>query len=162
MIRPAQPKDSLAISEIYNHYVLHTVVTFEEEPVTPGEMEQRVIEMQRKHSWLVWEENGNVIGYAYGGPWKVRAAYRHATELSVYMHPHHTGKGIGPQLYHAIIKEMQALNMHALIGGVALPNDASIKLHESLGFTKIAQFREVGWKLGRWVDVAYWELVAGE
>jgi L-amino acid N-acyltransferase YncA len=161
MIRPATSEDSRAICNIYNHYVLHTVVTFEEISVLVSEMQQRVAEIQNKYSWLVWEEAGMVIGYAYAGPWKTRAAYRHAVEISVYLDPAHTGRGIGRKLYGALINDMRLLKMHAVIGGVALPNDASIKLHESLGFKKIAQFAEVGRKFEKWVDVAYWELILG-
>jgi L-amino acid N-acyltransferase YncA len=159
MIRSARPEDSLAISNIYNYYVLHTVVTFEEVPVTAANMQQRIADVQSRYSWLVYEENGMVIGYAYAGQWKSRAAYRHTVESSVYLDPAHTGHGIGKQLYAALVQEIKALKIHAMIGGVALPNDASIKLHEALGFKKIGQFLETGWKLGRWVDVGYWELL---
>jgi L-amino acid N-acyltransferase YncA len=159
MIRPATVNDGFAISCIYNHYVLHTVVTFEEVPVSANEMQQRIKDIQSKYAWLVCEEDSIVTGYAYAGPWKTRAAYRHAVEISVYLDPARTGKGIGKQLYATLIKEMQVLKMHAVIGGVALPNDASIKLHEGLGFKKIGQFLEVGKKFGKWVDVGYWELI---
>ncbi len=159
MVRSATPEDSHDICTIYNHYVLNTVVTFEEAPVTVTEMQRRIVDIQSGHCWLVCEEAGKVIGYAYAGPWKTRAAYRHAVEISVYLDPSHTGRGLGRQLYSALIAEMQQLKMHALIGGVAMPNNASIRLHEGLGFRKIAHFAEVGKKFGKWVDVAYWELL---
>ncbi len=158
MIRNATPADSLAIAGIYNYYVLNTVVTFEEVPVTASEMQQRVADVQSKYSWLVWEEAGVVTGYAYAGQWKPRGAYRYTVESSIYLAPDQTGRGIGNQLYAALIKELRALNLHSIIGGVALPNEPSIKMHEALGFKKIGQFIEVGWKLNRWVDVGYWEL----
>jgi L-amino acid N-acyltransferase YncA len=159
MIRKATPFDSAAIAEIYNYYVLNTVMTFEETAVTAEDMGRRIVEIQCSHAWLVYEEEGKVIGYAYSGPWKLRAAYRHASETSVYLAPAHTGKGVGRKLYEHLLVEIRPLNLHAIIGGIALPNDASIRLHEQLSFKKIGHFHEVGWKLGRWVDVAYWQLI---
>jgi L-amino acid N-acyltransferase YncA len=161
MIRNAVPTDCAAIAEIYNYYVLNTVVTFEETAVTAEEMGHRMADIQSRYTWLVHEEEGKVIGYAYSGPWKARAAYRHASETSVYLAPAHTGKGIGRKLYEQLLVEIMPLNLHAIIGGIALPNEVSIRLHEQLGFKKIAHFHEVGWKLGRWVDVAYWQLTMG-
>lgn len=159
MIRHALLTDIKAISDIYNHYVLHTVVTFEEQIVCHDEMQKRVTDIQQKYLWLVYEHEGNVVGYAYAGPWKARAAYRHSVEVSIYLNPLCTGKGIGKQLYTKLIDELKTRDIHAVIGGVALPNDASVKLHETLGFQKVAQFREVGFKFDTWVDVAYWELI---
>jgi L-amino acid N-acyltransferase YncA len=159
MIRPANANDSTAISYIYNYYVLNTVVTFEETPVSAAEMQKRVEEVQQNYSWLVWEEHGVVIAYAYAGQWKPRSAYKHTVESSIYLDPAHTGKGIGKQLYSQLMQELRSLPIHAVIGGIAQPNDVSIRLHEALGFKKIGQFGEVGRKLGRWVDVWYWELL---
>ena len=159
MIRNATNADSLVIAEIYNHYILNTVVTFEEDAITAAEMQQRITDIKSKYPWLVYEENGVVIGYAYAGPWKARSAYRYAVESTVYLHPAHTGKGIGKQLYAKLIEGLKEIDKHSVIGGIALPNDASIKLHEQLGFKKIGQFIEVGLKFGKWVDVGYWELL---
>lgn len=159
MIRNATREDSKAIAAIYNHYVLNTVVTFEETPVSAEEMQQRIADTQEKYHWLVYEENNEVIGYAYSHAWRVRAAYRYSSELSVYLAPGHTGRGIGKKLYQAVIDEARKLKLHAVIGGVALPNEASVKLHEKLGFKKVGEFEEVGIKFGKWVNVAYWELI---
>jgi len=159
MIRNATYKDAAAIAEIYNYYVLNTVVTFEEAPVSPDEMQRRITDVQIRFPWLVFEENGLIIGYAYAGPWKPRSAYRNSVESSVYLQPTHIGKGIGRILYSKLINELRDLNIHAVIGGIAQPNETSIKLHENFGFKKIGLFSEVGWKLGRWVDVGYWELI---
>lgn len=161
MIRPATSADSPVICEIYNHYVLNSVITFEERPVDPAEMERRIADIGKKYPWLVWEDNGRVAGYAYASQWKVRSAYLHTVESSIYLDPECTGRGIGKPLYAALMTELSKSDIHAVIGGVALPNDVSIKLHESLGFIKIGQFQEVGWKFGRWVDVGYWELLLG-
>jgi len=159
MIRNATTEDSKAIAAIYNHYLLNTVVTFEEEPVSAKEMQQRITDTQEKYRWIVYEENNEVIGYAYAHAWRVRAAYRYSSELSVYLAHGHTGRGIGKKLYSALIDEARKMKLHAVIGGVALPNEASVKLHETLGFKKVAEFQEVGMKFGKWVNVAYWELI---
>lgn len=159
MIRSANNADTQAIADIYNYFVLNTVVTFEEEPVSNDEMAQRIWEVQKSYVWLLYELNGRVVGYAYAGKWKARSAYRHTVESSIYLDPSYTGKGIGKQLYEALIDALLTLDVHAVIGGAALPNEASVRLHESLGFKKIGQFEEVGLKFGKWVDVVYWELM---
>ena len=163
MIRLATSEDAASICDIYNHYVRETVVTFEEQPVAAEAMAKRIADIEVRLPWLVWEEGGRVLGYAYASPWKVRAAYRHSVEASIYLAPTATGRGIGSRLYRAIIQDVRGRGIHCLIGGAALPNEASVALHEKLGFEKVAQFRQVGFKFGRWIDVAYWELVlAGE
>jgi phosphinothricin acetyltransferase len=159
MVRHAVPTDLKAITDIYNHYVLHTVITFEEEPVAIDDMLQRVTEVQARYPWLVYEQDNNVVGYAYASKWKPRAAYRNTVETSIYLNPLCTGKGIGKLLYTALLEELKPTNIHAVIGGVALPNDASIRLHETLGYKKIGQFMEVGYKFEKWVDVGYWQLI---
>jgi phosphinothricin acetyltransferase len=122
-------------------------------------MAGRIAEVTARLPWLVYEEHGNVTGYACATPWKARAAYRHSVEASIYLPPAATGKGIGTQLYKALIADLRERDVHCIIGGAALPNPASVALHERLGFQKVAEFREVGFKLGRWVNVAYWELM---
>ena len=109
--------------------------------------------------WLVCEEGGSVVGYAYAGPWKARSAYRFAVESTVYLAVGQQGRGLGAALYRRLIDELARCGAHCVIGGVSMPNAASVALHEKLGFRKIGQFCEVGWKLGHWVDVGYWELM---
>ncbi len=159
MIRHAIPTDAPAICAIYNHYVLHTTITFEEILVVVGDMEQRISTVQEKYHWLVYEEAGKIIGYAYAGQWKPRSAYKHTVETSVYLAPEEKGRGIGRKLYTALIAELRKTDIHGVIGSIALPNEASIRLHESMGFKKIGQFIEVGYKFNTWVDVGYWELM---
>jgi L-amino acid N-acyltransferase YncA len=159
VIRPCTPADTAQICEIYNHYVEHTIVTFEELPVTTAEMERRIREVTMQWPWLVCEEGGSVVGYAYAGPWKARSAYRFAVESTVYLAVGQQGRGLGAALYRRLIDELARCGAHCVIGGVSLPNAASVALHEKLGFRKIGQFCEVGWKLGHWVDVGYWELM---
>lgn len=159
MLRSCTPADAPQICDIYNYYVRETVITFEEAPVAEREMAGRIADITTRLPWFVWEADGEIIGYAYASAWKGRAAYRHSVESSVYLAPHVTGKGVGTKLYAALIDELRQRGLHCVIGGAALPNPASVALHEKLGFAKVAEFREVGFKLGRWVDVGYWQLL---
>jgi phosphinothricin acetyltransferase len=162
MIRACHPSDASRICDIYNHYVRETVTTFEDEPVCEHEMVRRISDVTARFPWLVWEQSGETLGYAYATPWKARSAYRFSVETTVYLAPDFAGRGIGSQLYRALIDDLKGRSIHCAIGGIALPNPASIALHEKLGFSKIGQFEEVGWKFGRWVDVGYWELVLSD
>ena len=159
MIRSAEPGDADRLCEIYNHYVLNDVATFEEEPVPVDEMRQRVAGVQEQFFWLVYEDAGGVVAYAYAGKWKARAAYRHSVELSVYVSPERQGRGIGKQLYGELLRRLGETGVHSVIGGVAGDNRASFALHLSFGFEQVAHFREVGHKFGQWVDVTYFQLV---
>lgn len=159
MLRPCTPDDAESICSIYNHYILETVVTFEEIPLTAAEMRRRIVDVTAKFPWLVFERDGEVLGYAYATLWKERSAYRHSVESTVYLAPHASGQGMGTQLYSSLLAELRRRQVHCAIGGIALPNEASVALHEKVGFTKIGHFREVGWKFGGWVDVGYWEIV---
>lgn len=159
MIRDAAPSDVSRIAAIYNHYILNTHISFEEQAVSAGEIAARMAEVQQSLPWLVHERDGVVDGYCYAGKWRGRFAYRFAVETTVYLHPDSTGQGIGGRLYAELIDRVRQRGMHAAIGGIALPNDASIALHERHGFVKVAQFREVGRKLNRWIDVGYWQLM---
>lgn len=160
MLRPATTADAAAIAEIYNHYVLHTIITFEEEAVPEAEMAQRITEVLGAGlPWFVWEEGGRVLGYAYAGKWKSRCAYRYAVESSIYLSQDTTGRGLGTKLYVALIDALRTKGIHSIIGGIALPNPASVGISEKLGFQKIGHFKEVGWKFEKWIDVGYWELI---
>jgi phosphinothricin acetyltransferase len=160
MIRPAITADAEAIATIYNHYVVNTCVTFEEEAVSATDMAQRIGEIiSAGLPWLVWEEAGKVFGYTYASRWKARCAYRYAVEATIYLDKDATGRRVGTQLYAALIDELRRQKFHSIIGGVALPNAASVALQEKFGFKQVAQFREVGWKFQQWIDVGYWELL---
>jgi phosphinothricin acetyltransferase len=159
MIRSAAPGDAARLCEIYNHYILTAVATFEEEPVSVDEMRQRVDEVQKHFFWLVYEDGGEVAAYAYAGKWKARAAYRHSVELSVYVSPDRQGRGIGKQLYAELLRRLRERDVHSVIGGVAGNNAASIALHVSFGFEQVAHFRDVGHKFGQWIDVTYFQLL---
>lgn len=157
MIRKATTEDAQIICDIYNYYVLNTIITFEEDTVDASTMAQRIAEVNKKYIWLVYEHEGEVVGYAYAGEWKSRCSYRFSVESSVYLKFGTDGKGIGSKLYEALLQALTQTDIHAVIGGISLPNDKSIALHEKFGFEKIAQFREVGFKFDKWIDVGYWE-----
>lgn len=159
MIRTVQTKDIREICTIYNYYIENTTITFEEEPISDDEMGKRINEIVPSYPWLVYEYNETVLGYAYATRWKARAAYRHSVELSIYISKDNLGKGIGKKLYETILAELRKTDVHAVIGGMSLPNEPSEKLHESLGFKKMAEFKEVGYKFQKWIDVGYWELI---
>ena len=157
-VRPATGADAAQIAAIYNHYIATSVITFEESPVEPDEMARRIADVQAMaFPWLVAEREGAVAGFAYGNKWKVRAAYRHSSEITVYVRTGLLASGVGSSLYAELLPMLKGIGIHAAIGGIALPNDASVRLHEKLGFRKVAHFEEVGFKFNRWVDVAYWQ-----
>lgn len=160
IIRAATPADAAAIAAIYNHYVADTVITFEEEAVPAQAMAARIAAIQALElPWLVAERDGAVVGYAYANRWKARSAYRMSVETTIYLQHGAEGRGLGKRLYAALLDVLKTQRIHAVIGGAALPNPASAALHESLGFEHVGTFRQVGFKHGRWVDVAYWQLV---
>lgn len=160
MIREVIASDATAVAAIYNHFVTATVVTFEEQTVSDTEMLRRIEEVRSSMlPWLVAEEGGRVVGYASASPWKSRSGYRFSAEITVYVAPGEGGRGIGSALYGALFPMLQARGVHAVIGGIALPNDASVALHEKFGMRKVAHFKETGFKQGRWIDVGYWERI---
>lgn len=157
MIRPVQPTDAPALAAIYNPYVRDTLITFEEEPVSVAEMGARIAKVTATYPWLVWEEDGAVLGYAYASTWRTRHAYRFAVETTVYLAQGHHGKGRGAALYEALLAELKQRGFHSALGCLGLPNDPSVRLHEKLGFKKVGHMTEAGWKFGAWVDVGFWE-----
>lgn len=159
VIRSATPADAKSLARIYNHYIRETIVTFEEEPVAELDMAGRISEvLAGSLPWLVAELGGSVAGYARATKWRPRSAYRFSVEATIYLAPEHVGAGLGTQLYRRLLQDLKERGLHLVIGGVALPNAASVALHEKLGFRKVAHFAEVGFKFGRWVDVSYWQL----
>ncbi|HEX6997328.1 MAG TPA: arsinothricin resistance N-acetyltransferase ArsN1 family B [Gammaproteobacteria bacterium] len=160
IVRSASAGDAEAIARIYDYYIRNTVVTFEEEPVSAPAMASRIAEVRGQSlPWLVAEAENTVVGYAYATKWKARSAYRYSVETTVYLEPGYEGRGIGTALYSALLPSLRACGVHVVVGGIALPNAASVALHEKLGFEHVGTFRQVGFKHERWVDVAYWQLV---
>lgn len=158
-IREAMPEDSAQIAEIYNYYIKNTHHTFETETLSDEEMRERVAEISEKYPYLVADEEGLILGYAYASQFKMRQAYEYSAEVSIYVRHDAKQQKIGTRLYNKLFDELAETDAHAIIAGISLPNDASIRFHEILGFEKVAHFREVGYKLGRWIDVGYWELI---
>ncbi|MGB5953065.1 MAG: N-acetyltransferase family protein [Ornithinimicrobium sp.] len=155
-IRDADPAtDAAACAAIYAPYVLDTTITFEEEPPSAEDFERRIIAAQAQHAWLIGEVDRAVVGYAYAGAYRPRAAYRWSCETSVYLDRDRLGTGLGRPLYQALLGRIARLGYRTAVAGATLPNDASQRLHESLGFEPIGVFRAVGFKFDQWCDVAW-------
>jgi L-amino acid N-acyltransferase YncA len=157
IIRPVVTSDAAAVCAIYNPHVTSTIVTFEERPVDVDEMAARIRETTERWPWLVLERDGDVAAYAYATAWKPRSAYRFSVETTVYVADDHRRRGVGAAIYAEILARLEALGAHSAVAGIALPNEASVALHERLGFEKIGHFKDIGYKLGRWIDVGYWQ-----
>lgn len=157
MIRVARPEDAAAITEIYNDAVRNTTAIWNEETVT---IQNRTdwIAAKLKDGWplLVMEdEQGILAGYATYGPWRAWDGYRHTVEHSVYVEKDHRGQGIGKMLMQALISEARQADIHVMVAGIEAGNEASIKLHEKLGFKDAGRLSEVGTKFGKWLDLAF-------
>lgn len=159
MIRDVCNADAAAISAIYNYYILNTIITFEEVAITEQEMAERISDITQAYPWIVYVEDGAVVGYAYAGKWKARSAYRNTVEVTVYLDHRATGRGIGSKLMAELLARLRTQGHHAAVGGVALPNPPSVRLQEKFGFKQVAHFPEVGYKFGKWIDVGYLELL---
>lgn len=158
MIRDATIVDAAPIADIYNYYVLNDTATFEEQEVSGSDMAERIRQVQGDGlPWILAEKNQDIVGYAYASRWKSRSAYRHSVEITVYVSVQHAAQGQGGELYRVLFKKLRQLPIHAVIGGITLPNPASIALHEKFGMQKVAHFKEVGFKFDRWLDVGYWQ-----
>lgn len=160
VFRDGKVSDADAITRIYNPYILNTVITFEEIPVTTEEIGTRITAiLNLGYPYIVAEQKGQVIGYAYAGQWRTRAAYKHTVETSIYLDQSLTGHGLGTLLYKELLKRLTDLDIHVVLGGITLPNPISVRLHEKLGFKKVAHFEEAGYKFERWLDVGFWQLI---
>jgi len=158
-IRPVNLDDAAQVAEIYNYYILNTHHTFETEPLGIEETKERIAKIVDKFPYLVAEEDGKILGYAHAGRFKLRQAYEHTCEVMIYIRNEAKKRGVGTNLYMDLFDVLEETNIHVMIAGIALPNDSSVKFHERLGFTKAAHFKEIGYKLGRWFDVGYWQLI---
>lgn len=159
MIRPVKSDDAAQICWIYNYYVENSTVTFETEALSVEAMNERITRFTENYPWLVYENEGKIYGYAYANRWKERNAYKFTVETTVYIEDGCTAMGIGPEIYEALIAELKNRNFHAVLAGITLPNDNSVKMHEKLGFKKVAHMEQTGYKFGKWIDVGYWELI---
>jgi L-amino acid N-acyltransferase YncA len=159
MIRSVLESDVPQLLDIYNYYIRTSTVTFEETELELEDFTQRIMGIKAKYPYLVYEENGVILGYAYAGIFRTRIAYRFSVETSVYVHKDHYKKGVARKLYAELIDLLKAADIRSAIGGITLPNEASVRLHESMGFEKVAHFKEVGYKFDQWLDVGFWQLM---
>lgn len=155
LIRNARAEDAAACAAIYAPYVTDTTISFEIDPPTPAEMAQRIAEAVRTHAWLVLEDSGRVVGYAYGGPFNPRAAYRWSCQVSVYLERGRRRTGGGRALYEALFARLAERGFRTVLAGMTLPNEASVGLHRAVGFEPVGTYRRVGYKHGGWHDVAW-------
>lgn len=159
MIRPVKEQDSKAICDIYNYYITDTVITFEEDKISSEDIITRIrkVESENLPWYVAQDKSGNIIGYAYATKWRDRFSYRFSVEVTVYLDKDKRGQGVGAQLYKTLFTSLKDKNIHSVIGGITLPNESSITIHEKFGMAKVAHFKEVGFKFNRWLDVGYWQ-----
>ena len=158
-VRDGVASDAEGCRAIYAPFVTETWVSFEEEVPSVREMRRRIEGYGESHGFVVAEIDGAIAGYAYGSPHRLREAYRYSCDVAIYIDPVHAGEGVGRAIYDTFLPRLAERGMHAAFAGIALPNDASIALHEAAGFTKIGVYREVGFKFGEWRDVGWWQKV---
>lgn len=155
IVRDATAADAAACAAVYRPYVLDTAITFETEPPDAAEMAARIARMTRRHAWLVLEQDGFVVGYAYASPHMDRAAYDWTCQVSAYVDRARHGAGGGRALYTALLARLADRGLFTALAGMTLPNAASQGLHRALGFEPVGVYRRVGYKLGAWHDVAW-------
>jgi L-amino acid N-acyltransferase YncA len=159
VIRDADPaRDAASCAAIYSPFVTDSAASFEETAPTPDEFEQRIERTSKTHPWLVAENGGRVVGFAYACPHRERRAYRWAADVSVYVAPDHQRRGLGRALYGELLPMLRRQGLHVACAGITLPNEASVALHESFGFRPVGVYRRIGFKRGAWRDVGWWEL----
>jgi L-amino acid N-acyltransferase YncA len=161
-VRVATPSDAEAVAAIYAPIVSETVTSFEAEPPTTREMAKRIAETLRTHPWLVVERGAKIIGYAYASKHRDRSAYRWSVDVAVYVSEEARRSGLGRALYEALIAILQEQGFRSAFAGIALPNAASVGLHEAVGFKPLGIYKDAGFKLGQWHDVGWWRLGLSE
>jgi|AGTN01.1.fsa_nt_gi Sortase and related acyltransferases len=159
-IRKVTLEDAKGICDIYNYYVENTAVTFETAVVSINEMQQRIKGfLDEGFPYYVGEINGKIVGYCYLHNWNNRCAYSSTKEATIYLDKDIQGKGFGTILYQYLFKEIYKEDIHALIAGICIPNESSVRLHEKFGFKQASHMKEIGWKFDQWRDVGHWLLV---
>jgi len=156
-IRSARPEDAPAIRRIYAPLVEETIISFEAEPPSEAEMAGRIEATMQGYPYLAAVSGAALLGYAYAGPHRARAAYRFSVDVTVYVAERAQRRGVGRRLYEDLLGDLKERGFHAAFAGIALPNPASIALHEAVGFSKLGVYREVGFKFDRWHDVGWWQ-----
>lgn len=156
-VRQATERDSESLTEIYNWYIRNSIATFETRPISVAEMTQRISEKLLQHDWLVGISDDQIIGYAYYGSFRTRAAYNHTVESTIYLADTATGRGFGKPLYRALITSAMHRGFREMLGVIALPNPGSVKLHAALGFREVGYLPRVGYKFEQYIDVGFWQ-----
>lgn len=157
LIRAASTADAASVHAIYAPVVERTTISFEETPPSVAEMAGRIEAVSKDYPYLIAEHAGAVIGYAYASQHRTRAAYRTSVDVAVYVADGWRRSGAGSALYSKLLPDLADRGFHAAFAGIALPNPGSITLHERMGFTPVGIYREVGFKLGTWLDVGWWQ-----
>ena len=158
MIRSLHENDFKELLEIYNYYVVNTAVTFDIEPLSIDAFNDKVNRIKVDYPFLVYLENNEILGFAYGSRFRPKPAYDFVVESTVYVRYNAHGKQIGTKLYAELLQLLKQKKLHTVLGVLTIPNDASIKLHEKFGFKQVANLEEVGFKFGRWHNVGIWQL----
>lgn len=158
MIRPVKIDDAQELLEIYNYYVINTTANFDIEPLSLEAFTKKLNHIIPNYPYIVYEENNEILGYAYGSRFRPRPAYDFVAESTVYVKHTAHGKQIGTKLYEELIRLLKKTDLHSVLGVLTIPNDASIKLHEKLGFEQVANLKEVGMKFGEWQNIGIWQL----
>jgi L-amino acid N-acyltransferase YncA len=159
MIRQFKPSDLNPMREIYNHYVENTLLTFDEVALTETEFSDKLSPVLSKFPCMVYEKEGKVMGFAYATEWKKNPAYRFTVSSSIYLDPEAMDKGTGTALYRKLIEELKEMKMHSIVAGILMPNEKSTRMHERLGFSKVAHLSQIGYKFNKWIDVSYWQMI---
>jgi phosphinothricin acetyltransferase len=155
-IRHADPvRDAAACVEIYTPFVIDSAVSFDIVPPSVAEFSEKIAHLSQSHAFLVADDGGAIVGYAYSAPYRERAAYRWSAEVSVYVHADARGQGVGRRLYDALLDQMRRQGLRVAIAGVTQPNPASMALHHRCGFRTVGVFERIGYKNGAWRDVAF-------
>lgn len=159
IVRPVIATDFDAIAALTNTYITTTAIHFSYDPVTADELRTSWLRHAATYPFLVAERDGRFAGYAKAGPWRERAAYQWTPESGIYVEHSAQGQGVGTALYSCLADALRAKGFHSVIASVTLPNDASVRLHQRLGFVKVSHVKDAGWKFNRWHDVGFWQLM---
>ena len=162
LIRSVSSDDFEAIANLTNHYILGTAIHFGYDPVAAGELREQWSKHRARFPFLVAELNGEFAGYAKAGTWRDRTAYSWIVETGIYVRPEVHGRGVGKAMYRVLLDTLKAQGFHAAIGGITVPNAASIRLHESVGFVHVGTVKQAGWKFNTWHDAGFWQVVLRE
>lgn len=158
MIRSLHINDAQALLHIYNYYVLNTTVTFDIEALSLKTFLDKLKHIYNDYPFIVYEEDNEILGYAYGSRFRPKPAYNYVVESTVYVKHTAHGKQIGTKLYTELLNQLKETNLHTVLGVLTIPNAASIKLHEKFGFKNVAHLKEVGFKFGEWQHIGIWQL----